>query len=96
MSVKVLSENNIKNGDIILMEEKLHIKLESMDQRIKSSFLCIKKDNFQVIEKKLNEKYLTLRNNNKIFIANGMKINTNSTLSDNKIKDEDKILIFIN
>ena len=49
---KSLSENNIKNGDIILMEEMLHIKLESMDQRIKCSFLCIKNDNFQVIEKK--------------------------------------------
>lgn len=101
--------NNYKNGEEItlnkdnnnvtsktdreLNDEMMAIRFLSIDQRINSPIPCIKSDKFKNVEKKLYEKNPEIRYKKVLFIANGINIDKNKTLEENKIKDGDTILV---
>ena len=105
-----LEENRIKNSDVIVIcevdnEDELsteniideHIVLVhfiSTDQNINYFAPCRDSDIFTKLEKKLYDEYPELKNKNIDYLLNGMLINKNATLKENRVKNGDVILIF--
>ena len=89
--------NNINNNpertkydlnDIIV------VKFVSTDYNIQEGIKCSKSDVFAEVEEKLYQKYGNLRNTNNYFTVNSLPILRFKKLSENKIKDGDKIQLF--
>ena len=96
---KTIEENKIKDSDILIInineiEEKddINVIIKSTDQNIKFSFKCKKSEKFKLVENKLYEKYPNLKNEEHYYICNGIKIDIEKTIEQNKIKDNDIIL----
>ena len=75
-------------------EKIMSIIFKSYDDNIISSFICKNTDTFDFLEKKFYEKYSEYKGLDNIFISNGRKINKNKSLDENKIKNNDIIIIF--
>ena len=69
------------------------IKFVSLDQNINYSIICLKTDNFLQIEKILYDKFPEYINENNEFILNGNKIIKNKNIEENKINDNDIIIL---
>ena len=66
----------------------------SSDQNIISSFICKNTHIFNFLENKFYEKYTEFKGLDNIFFSNGIKIDKNKSLDENKIKNNDIITIF--
>ena len=66
------------------------------DENIHYSIICKNTDNFSRIESLLYDKYPEYNNVNNIFSVNGEVINKSLSLEDNKIKNNDIIILKIN
>ena len=88
LKYQLLQNNNDKNKfDMI-------IYFKSMDEVInKEPIRCSSNDTFAEIEEKLYKKHNDFRNTNNHHICNGRNILRFKTLNENKIKDEDVVLI---
>ena len=88
LKIKLLQNNNDKNKfDMI-------VYFKSMDEVInKEPIRCSSNDTFAEIEEKLYKKHNDFRNTNNHHICNGRNILRFKTLNENKIKDEDVVLI---
>ena len=88
LKIKLLQSNNDKNKfDMI-------VYFKSMDEVInKEPIRCSSNDTFAEIEEKLYKKHNDFRNTNNHHICNGRNILRLKTLNENKIKDEDVVLI---
>ena len=96
---KTIEENKIKDGANILYnineadeKDDINVIIKSIDQNIEFSFKCKKSEKFKLVEKKLYEKYPNLKNEEHYYICNGIKIDIEKTIEQNKIKDNDNIL----
>ena len=67
----------------------------SGDQSVQFSWVCKITDRFADIEEKLYLSFPKLKNLNLFFLSNGSLIDRSNTLEQNKIKDDDIILIYI-
>ena len=76
-------------------EEIIAIHFESNNQDIKYTTTCKKSDKFNNVIKKLLEEYPEYKKKEIFFLSNGERIEENKTISENKIKTGDKILINI-
>ena len=79
-----------KQGEII---EKIIVNFISVDQNIQCQISCYINEIFSTIEEKLCLKFPELRENETFFLVNGIKINKALTLAENKIKNENTIVI---
>ena len=71
---------------------KIVVHFIATDSSVEFSWVCKITDIFSIVEENLYHKYPNLKNK-VYFLANGSMINTSSTLEQNKIKDDDVILI---
>ena len=75
-------------------EKLIRIIFQSTDQKIIDYVLiCKNTDIFANIEQILYNKYPEYKDSENYFTSNGIKINKNRTLEDNKIKTNDIILL---
>ena len=91
-----LEENNIKNNSIISMEIvdgiKIKVTFISIDQKTKCSISCFDSEIFTDIEKELYKKAPQLKKEY-YFLCNGTVIDKSLTFAQNKIKNNNIILI---
>ena len=100
---KTLEQNNITNGSTIYYkiekniggDEEISVIIESLNQSIKSSFICKKSEKFKELEQKIYEKYPNLKNEKHFYLCKGNIIDIEKAIEENKIKDNDIILINI-
>ena len=76
-------------------KQLIPIIFHSSDQKINHAIICKKSDIFNQIENELFKKYPEYRENDCFFIVNGNKINTHKTIEENKIKENDVIMMNI-
>ena len=95
-----LEENNIKDGDIIEYkikeeeeeeEDPNEISVIFRNAKFKTSLICNKKDIFKDLKDKFLEKKKEYKN--VFFVANGNIVDTNKSIEENKIKDNDNIFV---
>ena len=86
-------KNQLENkGDkTVHYNDILFVHFISMDQNINYPIKCLKTDTFAEIEEKLYQKYGEYRETNNNFTANGRIILRFKSISDNHIKDGDKV-----
>ena len=76
-------------------EKIMSIIFISLDQNIISSFICKNTDTFDVLENMFYEKYSEYKGLENKFFLNGKEINRKKSLDENKIKNNDIIIISI-
>ena len=75
-------------------EKIISIVIMSSDENIIFPILCKNTDIFNFVEKKFYEKYPEYKDLDNYFILNGKRIRKNKSLDENKIKNNDIIIIF--
>jgi len=106
-----ISNNNDKNNDIKELENEIKlfksyckfseedklisIKFISANQEINYNIVAKNTDKFSKIETILYEKYPKYNGTDNFFLVNGNRINRNSSLQNNKIKNNDVITLQI-
>ena len=83
-----LKKKEHKNVDF---DDILFVHFISMDQNINYPIKCLKTDTFAEVEEKLYQKYGEYRETNNNFTANGRIVLRFKSISDNHIKDGDKV-----
>ena len=97
IKMKDIMINDLKNqltnkGDkTVHFNDIIVVHFISMDQNINYSIKCLKTDTFAEVEEKLYQKYGEYRETNNNFTANGRIILRFKSISDNHIKDGDKV-----
>ena len=76
-------------------DEEISVIIKSSDQTIKYPLLCKKSDKFKELEQKIYEKYPNLKNEKHFYLCKGNIIDIEKAIEENKIKDNDIILINI-
>ena len=79
--------------DLLNNEKLMIVKIESQKDKVNHSFLCKNTHKFIYLENLLYEIYPELTESENFFIVNGLKINKFKTLEENKIKDNDLVLL---
>ena len=76
-------------------EKLMSIIIQSIDQKIHISVICKNTDIFSFIEKKIYEKkeYYDYSELDTFFTVNGNKVNKYKTLDENKIHDNDIVML---
>ena len=74
-------------------EYSISIKFISTEQKINCQMLCKNTDIFAIIEQNLYQKYPEYKETENFFLLHGTKINKNKTLEENKIKNNDVIIL---
>ena len=75
-------------------EEKImSVIFTTLDQKFYYSIICKNTDRFNIIENKLYNAYSEYSKTNNFFIVNGSRINEMKTLEENKIKNNDIIIL---
>ena len=73
-------------------DEEISVIIISSNQIFKYPFICKKSDKFKVLQQKFYEKNPELKNKSCYFLHNGMLINVENTIDENKIKDGEIIV----
>ena len=92
-------QNKIQNNIIINqpkynMSEIIVITFVSTDSAVVEGIKCLPSDVFAEVEEKLYKKYDELRNTNNMFTVNAKPVLRFKKISENNIKDGDKIQLF--
>jgi len=92
-------QNKIQNNIIINqpkynMNEIIVITFVSTDSSVVEGIKCLPSDVFAEVEEKLYKKYDELRNTNNMFTVNAKPVLRFKKISENNIKDGDKIQLF--
>ncbi len=74
-------------------EKLISIFITTIDESINISFLCKSTDKFIKIEKDFYNKYPEYKNLDNYFTINNNKINSNLSLDENKIENNDIIIL---
>ena len=75
-------------------EELVSLIITTIDEKINVSFLCKNTDKFIKIEKDFYNKYPQYKNLDNYFSINGNKINPDLSLDENKIKNNDIVVLY--
>ena len=86
-------KNKINNqvNKMVNYDDILFVHFISNDMKINYGIKCLKTDIFAEIEEKLYRKYGEYRETNNNFTANGQIVLRFKSISDNNIKDGDKV-----
>ena len=76
-------------------EKLMSIIFTSLDQKIHHSIICKNTDKFNYIENKLYKSYPEYQDNENFFTVNGIKINKSKSLEENKIRNNNIIILNI-
>ena len=95
---KNLEENNIKDNNIIELKkiekkDVLIVKFISTDQQINCTLVFNKNEKFNKLENLLYKQYPQFNDPKTYFIVNGIKVEKDKTLEENKIKNNDTIMV---
>ena len=95
MKVNIINDlkNQLKNKEHknVDFDDIIVVNFISTDQNINYGIKCLKTDTFAEVEEKLYQKYGEYRETNNNFTANGRIILRFKSISDNHIKDGDKV-----
>ena len=96
--LKYQMQNQNLNNDkkLYSLDDILCVRFITADQQIDCPIKCLKTDTFAEVEEKLYLKFEKGRETNNNFIANGNTILRFKKITENKIKDGDKIQMLIN
>ena len=75
-------------------DDVMWIYFQPIDNSFKEGIKCLKTNTFAEVEEKLYKKYNTLRNTNNNFTANATPVLRFKTIEENKIKDQDIIILY--
>jgi len=75
-------------------EKLISAIITSLDQKINFSFICKNTTPFIIIEEKLYKHYPNYSELQNFFIVNGNRVNKYKTFEENKIKDNDNIVLY--
>ena len=89
LNKKISNDGNLKQH--VDYNNIIVVTFISTDGRINHGIQCLKTDLFAEVEEKLYKIYNTFRETNNIFIVNGNIIKRFKTMSENNIKNGDKI-----
>ena len=81
----------IKNKRLVDYNNIIVINFISSDQKINCGIKCLSSDTFAEVEEQLYQKYNEYRETNNKFVAKGKHILRFKTISENDIKDGDKV-----
>ena len=97
-----LSDNEIKNFQLnnnkkklVDIDELLTIHFKSIDQKVDMPVTCQKNDIFVRIEEKLYNEYPEYKDLETYFTLNGHKVKRFGNMIENKIRNNDKIILNI-
>ena len=99
LNLELTNKNNeIKNlqlskKNLVNIDELLTIQIKSIDQKVDIAYTCQKNDIFSRIEEKLYKEYPEFKDLNTYFTVNGNLVDSSKTMTDNKIRNKDKILL---
>lgn len=89
--------NNIKSNTNIFNtrseDKKILINFSSSDGKVSFGLSCKKTEIFNLVLKRLYDKYPEYKNKNCHFLSGGNLIDINKTIDENKIKSDDNIII---
>ena len=90
-------KNQLKNEEHKTVDyaDILFVHFMSKDLKINCPIKCLKTDTFAQVEEKLYQKYGEYRETNNNFTANGRIILRFKSISDNHIKDGDKVQLLL-
>ena len=95
---ELITVNNLSTVDINKSVSKninwLTIQFISADLLINTYISCNRTDNFSYLEEKLYQRFPELRYRKLLFIHKNKYIKRSSTIKNNKISDDDKIIIY--
>ena len=89
-----IQNNNVKDEPKYNLNEMMVVNFISQDATVTEGIICLPSDVFVDVEKKLYKKYDDLRNTNNMFTANAKPVLRFKTLSENGIKNGDKVTLF--
>ena len=78
---------------ILPNEELISVIIISSEQEFTCSIICKNTDLFSEVEKKFYDKYPEYMESENVFLSNGIKIIRYKSLKENKIKDNDQIIL---
>ena len=90
--------NDEKNYNRIMykhIKESIAVLFSSTDSKIHYSMICKTSDIFEKLEEKLYEAYPEYKERENIFLVNGNIVDKNKNIADNKIKDNDNIILYV-
>ena len=96
LTININNNNPESKSERNLKDEVMAINFTSVDQTINYCIPCKKSDKFYIIENKLYEEYPQYKNKQVYFTGNGILIDKNKTLEENKIKSGDMIIVNFN
>ena len=76
-----------------IVKKEIKVNFLSTDQHINCTLSCYNTDNFTILQDKLFEKYPELKRQDNCFLVNGRIVNHLLSIEENKIKNDDHILI---
>ena len=89
--------NNITNNKkLVNFDDIMVINFHSVDQQIKCGIKCLKDEIFAEVEERLYKQYEDYRGKNLYFLVDARMVSRTKKISENKIKDGDKIFVNIN
>ena len=96
-SNKTIIANEINDNDIIFINKPIPLKIKvRISQNINEIIECEKSDKASIIREKIIDKKQELKNTQFYFTVNGDILDENKTLKENKIGNEDCILLIKN
>ena len=96
IQMKDIEINNLKNKKLINYDDIIVVNFMTADLRINCGIKCLLTDTFAEVEEKLYQQYSDFRETNNNFIGNGRLILRFKTISENGIKNGDKIQLINN
>ena len=94
LKIKLIDSGN--KNKIINNDDLIFVHFISIDEKINYSIKCLKSDTFADVEEKLYKKYEEYRETNNNFRSKGKLILRFKKISENNIKDCDKIYLINN
>ena len=96
-NLKIKIQSIEKKDKIIttFQEQIVFINIVSTDQKIKKEIICLKNELFSDIEERLYKEFPEYKNKKNFFYVNGRQIFTNKTIEENKINNNNTILLLV-
>ena len=79
--------------DLSIGEKLISVNFISLDQNMYYSLICKNKEKFIELEKKIYNEFPEYSKTNNYFMINGNRVNNEQTLDENKIRNNDIIIL---
>ena len=93
MGIHLNNKMTNPNNELLPGEKWMSVDILSVNQKVHTSVICKNTDLFINVELKVYEQYPKYKEVENYFTVNGIKINKYKSMDENKIKNNDKILL---